>query len=172
MRTRITVTRADSKIYRNRGSDAAVWVIVAFAALYFLTRVINDIDQHEQVGLVVFDGLLTIAFAIPAVRYPWHRVIARPERLVIRNITRTHSVAWDDVVEFQLTRHDPWPRVGVAVLRTGQRIPMTALQAARVTRVAERAISDLRQELQKRAVAGAAASPARVPRPARSETLE
>ncbi len=49
MRTRITVTRADSKIYRNRGSDAAVWVIVAFAALYFLTRVINDIDQHEQV---------------------------------------------------------------------------------------------------------------------------
>lgn len=143
-------TKMENGVFRNRLSDAVVWVLMAFATLYFLTSIVEDAERGKPVVLLALDALLLLGFLIPAIRYPLHGVIVSPTEVVVRNIMKTHKIAWNNIERFEIARHDPWPQVGVAVLRNGRRIPMTALQVALATKVAQRAVTDLNQQLSER----------------------
>lgn len=156
--------KVENAVFRNRMSDAVVWVFMAFATLYFLTSLVRDAERGKPAVLVVLDALLMLAFLIPAIRYPLHGVIVSPTEVVVRNIIKTHKIAWNDIERFEIARHDPWPQVGVAVLRNDRRIPMTGLQVALATKVAQRAVTDLNQQLSERTREGdAPAKPSQAP---------
>ena len=129
--------------YRDDLSNLLVCAMMSFTALYFLTRAIRD-GSALPIGL---DVLAMFAFAFPAFRYPRHGVITTSAGVVVRNIFKTHVLAWSDIERFELARHKPWPMVGVAVLTDGRRIPMTGIQNAPASRFARRTIEALNDEL-------------------------
>jgi hypothetical protein len=134
--------------YRNRLSNLLVWAVVTFGALYFLVKLIGTIkESHPSPILIGFTGLLMIAFLIPALRYPRHGVVSTDSKIIIRNIFKTHTLRWDDVERFELTRYDPWPKVGVVILQDGGRIPMTGVQFALATSFAQNTIDALNTSL-------------------------
>ncbi len=145
-----SLTRGDARVevFRNRVSDAVVWLIVTFGGLYFLTLLVHEAGQGDPVvASVVVDAIFMLAFLVPAVRFPWHGVLASPAGLVVRNIFKTHRVTWSEIARFEIGRCDPWPQVGVVVLQSGCRIPMTALQDGLASRVAQHAVSELNRQL-------------------------
>lgn len=134
--------------YRSRLTNGLVFLITGFAALEFLLKLVRQAEKPEPAGvLLVMSAILFVAFLVPTLRYPRHGVVATRDKLVIRNILKTHVVDWDDVDRFELGRYDPWPKVGIAVLRGGKRIPMTGVQWRPATPYAERTIAALNQEL-------------------------
>lgn len=148
-------------VFRNRFGDALVWCMVTFGALYFLIALINNAQEGKQTVLLVIDALLMLGFLAPALRCPWHGVIVSPKQVVVRNIMRTHRVMWGDIERFEIARYDPWPQVGVVVLRNGRRIPMTALQVALATKVAQRSVAELNRQLAAHTAADGALNDAR-----------
>jgi hypothetical protein len=133
--------------YRSRLTNSLVFLITGFAALEFLVNLVRQAEKPEPSGvLLVMSTILFVAFLVPTLRYPRHGVVATRDQLVIRNILKTHIVDWDDVDRFELGRYDPWPKVGIAVLRNGKRIPMTGVQWRPATPYAERAVAALNQE--------------------------
>lgn len=139
--------------YRFRFNAIGLCLFASFAALYFLTEIIKAVNANEPSAVViVLLCVLTILFLIPAIRFPFNGAVATPSALTIRNIVRTHVVKWEEIERFELTRHDPWPRVAVVVLKTGKHIPMTGVQAvpyerSPVTKFAKNTVASLNERL-------------------------
>lgn len=134
--------------YRNRLSNFLVWLLATFGTLYFLVETVEAIEEKEaSVVLIGFSALLMVAFLAPALREPFHGVIITPTQVRIRNIMRTHVLSWDEIERFELAKYDPWPKIGVAVLKTGRRVPMVGVQWAPVSRFAESTVVALNERL-------------------------
>lgn len=134
--------------YRNRTSNFLVWVITTFGALYFLVELIHLINEAVISPILIgLTGVLMIAFLVPALRCPRSGVVSTSSNLIVRNILKTHIFRWDEVERFELTRYDPWPKVGVAVLKSGRRVPMTGVQFALATRFAQNTVASLNETL-------------------------
>jgi hypothetical protein len=138
---------ADRRFYRNRVSNGAVCVLCAFFVVVFLVLALEAIEKSDGAALVIIGFILCGVFLVPALREPFHGVVATSTEVKIRNILRTHMLSWNEIERFELARYDPWPRIGVAVLKAGRRVPMVGIQAARRSRLAEETISALNQEL-------------------------
>jgi hypothetical protein len=147
--------------YRNRINNFLVWVITMFGALYFLVELIHSINETEYSFILIgLTGILMIAFLIPALRCPRSGVVVTSGSVMVRNILKTHVLRWDEVERFELTRYDPWPKVGVAILKSGRRIPMTGVQFALATRFAQNTVAALNAQLVEMRGQGAQGGPA------------
>jgi membrane protein YdbS with pleckstrin-like domain len=144
---------ANRVFYRFKLTNFSVWLITAFAALYFLTELVKELGEKEaQPATIILTALLMVAFLVPAVRYPWHGVVATTKEIKVRNILKTHVVRWSEIDRFELTRHNPWPRVGVVALKSGKNIPMTGIQAvpyerSPITKFAMKTVAALNEQL-------------------------
>ncbi len=132
---------------RNRFANGCLFAICAFAAIAFLEIGIEAINGGSGTVLVAFDFVLCTIFSVPAVRSLVYGVVITGTQLKIRNIMRTHVLRWDEVERFELARYDPWPRVGVAVLKSGRRVPMVGVQWAPLSRFAEKTVAGLNERL-------------------------
>ncbi len=137
-------------VYRNLLANTLVWIMMTFGTLVFLVDLVEDAELNKPAAIMVIDAVCMVAFLVPAVRFPYNGVIALPTEVVVRNIMKTHRIAWSEIERFEMAKYDPWPQVGVVVLRSGRRIPMTALQFALATTVAQRAVADLNRQLSAR----------------------
>lgn len=141
--------------YRNRLSNFIVWMIVAWAFLYFLIQLVHDAKaESPSVFLICLDAALTAGFAVPVVRLPRHGVWVTSNKLTIYNILKTHVIYWDDVERFELISSDRLAgvKVGTAVLKDGAHIAMTgvrtiAFERAYATRFAKKTITALNAQL-------------------------
>ncbi len=133
--------------YRNRPGVILVWFIWTVGTLIALARLIEALERDDQLAIPILWGILLFVFAVPMVRSLRWGVIAGPTDVIVRNILRTHKVQLSEVDRCEIDRLDPWPRVGIVILQSGKRIPMTALQDGLAVHVAQRAVDDLNQRL-------------------------
>jgi hypothetical protein len=142
--------------YRNRFSNGGLWLLCTWTAIVFLQMAVENIETDKQTrvtgttGHILAIGLsfaLMIAFLIPALRFPLHGVVVMPTKIIVRNIMRTHVLSWSEVERFELAKYDPWPRIGVAVLKSSRRVPMVGVQWAPLSRFAEKTVSALNEQL-------------------------
>jgi hypothetical protein len=108
---------------------------------------VQNIRTNQPVGLIVFGFILCGLFLVPALREPLHGVVVTRTEVRIRNIMRTHVVSWDEIERFDLAKYDPWPKIGVAILKTGKRLPMVGVQWTPVGRSAENTVAALNEKL-------------------------
>lgn len=140
-------------VYHSRLANYLAFGIFGFGALAFLVKFIKALDANpSKAALVVFAAVLMVAFLVPTLRFPFNGVVATDGELRVRNILKTHVLRWDQVERFELTRCDPWPRVGVVVLTNGRRIAMSGVQAvpyewSPATKFAKRTVAALNQQL-------------------------
>lgn len=130
-----------------------MWAIMAFGVGYFLTELVRiGKEPKPDAALSVVLVVLMIPLLPFLLRVPVWGIVTTERFLKIRNILRTYVVRWDDVEQFELGRHDPWPCVGIAVLKDGRRVPITAIQPAYpwspANKFARRTIPALNKELE------------------------
>jgi Bacterial PH domain len=120
---------------------------IAFTTLLIDTASAGKGVLGTVVVVLVFGG--TAAFGrYLAVRFAVQGVLVDEVGVLIRNGLRSHRLRWEDIDHFEYARCDPWPRVGVAVLRTGRRIAMVSLQRGYVGHFPEQAVEALNRERQ------------------------
>ena len=56
------------------------------------------------------------------------RVYAESRGVRIVNAFRTIDLSWGEIARFRVDRYGPYPKIGVAELKTGRRVHMAALQ--------------------------------------------
>lgn len=78
-----------------------------------------------------------------AFRTAMQGVLADGAGVLIANGLRSHRLRWEEIDHFEYGRCDPWPRVGVAVLRSGRRIAMVSLQRGYIGDFPEQAVAEL-----------------------------
>jgi Bacterial PH domain len=141
-------TASQRVFYRNKVSNFLVWMLTTLGALYFLAETVEAVEESEgSVVLIGFSALLMMSFLIPALRESFHGVVVTGSQVRIRNIMRSHVLGWDEIERFELARYNPWPKVGVAVLESGRRVPMTGVQFALATRFAQDTVVALNTRL-------------------------
>jgi hypothetical protein len=132
----------------NRVSNLLVCALTGFGALYFLVETVEAVEETDaSVVLVGFSALLMVAFLLVALREPFHGVVVTNSQVRIRNIMRTHVLGWDQIERFELAKYDPWPKIGVAILKTGRRVPMVGVQWAPLGQFAENTVMTLNRKL-------------------------
>jgi hypothetical protein len=135
-------------IYHNRLVNWMTWTIVALTALILLSNLVKVLERpHPSAAVAALEALVLAAFLIPALRYPRNGVVASSEQLVIRNIYRTHVLGWHEIDHFEMASYGAWPRIGVAVLKDGRRVPMTGIQSGLASRFATRTVAALNTRL-------------------------
>lgn len=82
-------------------------------------------------GFSIVDRLGFVAFGAGAAMFCHReasvRVVAEPERLVVRNMFATHVLDWPQVVGVSFPMGDPWAHLDLA---DGRTLPTNALQRA------------------------------------------
>ena len=141
-------------IYRRRFNNAWCSLCALAVAIAFTIGVIDWSPSGKGVlgtlGVVLIAGVPAVLGWYLAVRYVMHGVVADESGILIRNGLRSHRLAWAEMDHFEYARCDPWPRIGVAVLRSGRRIAMTGLQRGYVGDFPERAVDALNGQLAQR----------------------
>jgi hypothetical protein len=143
MRNKAPKTRT---FYRNRLGNGGVCLLCTGAVIIFLGYMVEDIEKH-QTFLACYAFVMMMLFLVPALRFPFNGVVVTPTNIVVRNIMRTHALSWSDVERFELAKYDPWPRIGVAVLKSGRRVPMTGVPWAPLSHFAEKTVAALNERL-------------------------
>jgi hypothetical protein len=135
------------QVYRNRLSNWSVCLICGFATIAFYQIAVEAIRKNNGAVLVAFGFIMCAIFLIPTLREPFHGVVVTPTQVRVRNIMRTHVLSWDQIERFELAKYDPWPKIGVVVLRGGRRVPMVGVQRAPLGRFAENTVAALNERL-------------------------
>lgn len=141
--------RRDStrRIYRRWFANVTLFILCSFATLIFLVLSLESIEKDNGAVLITFGFVLFAIFLVPAARCIFYGVVVTESEVRVRNILRTHVLAWDEIDRFELTKYDPWPLIGVAVLKTGRRIPMAGIQWALLSHFAKDTVSALNDQL-------------------------
>jgi hypothetical protein len=135
--------------YQSRESQVLFVILVPFFSLVFLSM---DLREPNPLAIVVFSGIWLAIVAV-ALRLRSSRVIATRSGVTLKNILRTHRLAWDELRGFSLGRRGFNPAIGVAETTAGQIVTITAIQApplwphSKRTRRALDAIEHLNAEL-------------------------
>jgi hypothetical protein len=120
------VAHLDRRVFRLTGASLVASAIFLLLTVRVAISFIHDLGNDH--ALAAFSGLLTGAGLFLAVRSVWMSVVAAPAGLTARNLFRTHHVLWEHIDHFEYGRKDPLPLVGIAVLRDGRRIGLSAIQ--------------------------------------------
>jgi PH (Pleckstrin Homology) domain-containing protein len=132
--------------YRNRVSNLLVWLIAAFCVDYFSVQgaaALSDGSTALAVGALALMAL----WLVPLARVPFHGVVASAEGVRIRNVWGSHSVGWSEIERFETGSYGPWPWTGIAVLKSGRRIPIVGIQRGAIGRSTERTVAALNERL-------------------------
>jgi hypothetical protein len=164
---RATATIASSpaetrRIYRRRALNACGMVCMLGVGIAFTTLLTDAAPSGKGVlGTVVvaalFGGTAACGWYL-AVRFAIQGVLTDEAGVLIRNGLRSHRLTWEEIDHFEYARCDPWPRVGVAVLRSGRRIAMVSLQRGYVGHFPEESVEALNREREKHGVYATPAS--------------
>jgi hypothetical protein len=140
------------RVYRRRAMNACCSLCMVGVGVAFTTGVIDwTPDGKGIIGTAVVVVLAggTAAFGwYLAFRTAIQGVLVDGSGVLIRNALRSHRIEWQEVDHFEYGRCDPWPRIGVTVLRSGRRIGMVSLQRGYVGHWPARAVAELNHRLE------------------------
>ena len=143
-------------MYRRRALNAFGVVYMVGAGISVTTFIPDAVSAGKGVAGTVLAALALGGTAAVvwylAVRFAIQGVLTDEAGVLIRNGLRSHRLRWEDIDHFEYSRCDPWPRVGVAVLRSGRRIAMVSLQRGYVGHFPERAVEALNGQLAQHAM--------------------
>ncbi len=139
------VSTESRRFYRNRISNLLVWLIVAFCADVFLVGLAGDLRSGRAGVILDLVALAPCLFLL--VRIPRHGVMADEHGVTVRNVWRTHVLAWSEIERFEAGSYPPWPRAGIAVLRDGTRVPIVGIQRGILGKLTENTVAALNQRL-------------------------
>lgn len=150
------------RVYRRLALNAWGSLCMAGVGIAFSVLAV-DAAPHGKgvagtVAIVVLAGAVAVLGWYLAVRMAIQGVIADEKGVLIRNGLRSHRLRWDEIDHFEYGRCDPWPRIGLAVLRSGRRIAMVSLQRGYISHFPEQAVEALNSERQQHDAYATAAS--------------
>lgn len=135
------------QFYRNRLANSGVFIICVFATISFFSLAFEAVHTNEQAALVGMLFVFAIIALVPTLREPFHGVVVTSTQVRVRNIMRTHVLSWDEIERFELAKYDPWPKIGVVILKSGRRVPMVGVQWAVLSKFAENTVVALNERL-------------------------
>jgi hypothetical protein len=121
---------SDSRRVFRLGTTNAVGALV-LAAIGLLgagLAALHQANEGHAAAAAIFLAWTAIALFL-AVRTLLWAVVVEPEVIIARGILRTIKIPWSEIDHFELGRKDPQiSPIGIAVLRDGTRIGLTAIQ--------------------------------------------
>lgn len=108
---------------------ASAWFVAGWAYFAWAVASSTEVRQGPRWWVMAALALLTAGVLYVAYRLPPTAVLVRSEGLLVRNVLQTSEVSWSEIEGFDTAFKPLQGRVGVAVLRSGQRLPLSALQA-------------------------------------------
>ena len=123
-------------VYRYR-PKADRWAL-GVAALVYGALLLGGVAD----GAWIATGVLTALIATAGYRFVTTRVVTSQDGVLIRNVWRTHRLAWERVDHFSLVTaevgRNAFPDTGVAICRDGREVPMHGVALARISGGGER----------------------------------
>ncbi len=119
-------TSAERHVFHNREHTAGLAIITAAVVVTILIWM--AVDTRAETPARLFGVGLALIYGFLGYRAARSRVYADASGVRIVNAFRTIEAPWVDIARFSVGRYGPYPKIGIAELKTGRRFHMSALQ--------------------------------------------